>query len=344
MQYSYKKWKKELMKQDVKAMLILSFPAIQLLDISVKELISDSNIQAKAMLEIASMLPKQEALVSMMDLSLEAEAFGCEIECNDNEVPTVKGVLLKNKKDAQLLQIPDINEGRCSIYLNAIAKVIDEEINRPVFAGVIGPFSLAGRLMDVSEIMIQCMMDPEYANIVLRKATQFLKEYIKAYKDIGANGVIIAEPLAGLLSPEMLAQFSSNYIREITDELQDDTFSIIYHNCGPSTVQSVSEIVSTNCAAYHFGNVIDLKDILDKVEPDTLIMGNIDPVKYFRNGTIVEMDEAMDKLLNECGKYANFVASSGCDIPPLAKWENIKQFYKSIEKYNQKRGENYDSK
>lgn len=343
MRYSYKKWKKELMEKDVKAMLILSFPAIQLLDISVKELISDSNIQAKAMLEIASMLPKQEALVSMMDLSLEAEAFGCEIECNDNEVPTVKGVLLKNRKDAELLQVPDINNGRCSIYLNAIEKVVKEETKRPVFAGVIGPFSLAGRLMDVSEIMIQCLMDPDYANIVLRKATQFLKKYINAYKEVGANGVIIAEPLAGLLSPEMLAQFSSNYIREITDELQNDKFSIIYHNCGPNTVQSIDEIISTNCAAYHFGNAIHLKDILDKVETDTLIMGNIDPVKYFRNGTIDEMKKEMSELLDECGLHTNFIASSGCDIPPLAKWENIKQFYKSIEYYNQKRGESYDS-
>lgn len=43
MRYSYKKRKKELMEKDEKAMLILSFPAIQLLDISVNELPNHTN-------------------------------------------------------------------------------------------------------------------------------------------------------------------------------------------------------------------------------------------------------------------------------------------------------------
>lgn len=336
MQYSYQKWKKEMIGKDTKAMAILSFPAIQLLDINVLDLLRNSHTQAKAMLEIADLLPDQAALVSMMDLSLEAEAFGCEVSFRNDEVPTVRGKLISTAQDAENLQVPNVRDGRCGIYLDAIEEVVNEGGTRPVFAGVIGPFSLAGRLMDVSEIMMQCIMDPAFVKIVLEKVTKFLKTYIKAYKDVGAHGVILAEPLAGLLSPALLKEFSSVYIKEITDELQSDTFSIMYHNCGSSTVLSVDEILLCNCAGYHFGNAIHLKDILTQVPVDCLVFGNIDPVKYFRNGSVEDMDLAVTTLLEACGSYPNFVASSGCDIPPLAKWENIKQFYKSVKSFQRK--------
>lgn len=343
MEYHFKNWKKELMGPEVKALAVLSFPAVRLLGITVNDLISDSRVQAKAMSMIGNRLPGQAALVSMMDLSLEAGAFGAQIEYSAHEVPTVRGRLIHNKEEAAALKVPAVWDGRCKIYIDAIAELMKTQPDRPVFAGVIGPFSLAGRLMDVSEIMIQCMMDPEYVQIVLRKATDFLKAYIGAYKAVGANGVIMAEPLAGLMSPAWLKEFSSDYIREITDELQEDSFSVIYHNCGPNTTLSVEEILSANCAAYHFGNAIPLKEILEKVGSGSIVMGNIDPVKYFKDGTKEEMAEAVRHLCSECAEYPNFVISSGCDIPPMANWENIDQFFASVKEYNEKkRGQGND--
>ena len=73
--------------------------------------------------------------------------------------------------------------------------------DRPVLAGIIGPYSLAGRLLDMTEIMILCYEEPEMVESVLEKATEFLIEYAKAFKEAGANGVCMAEPAAGLLSP-----------------------------------------------------------------------------------------------------------------------------------------------
>lgn len=336
MNFSFREWKKELMQDEVKGMLVLSFPCVQLMDISVKELLESASMQAKGMLKVAQELPKQSALVSMMDLSLEAHAFGSNVEVYDDEVPAVIGSIVNSMEDAEALKIPELSDGRCQIYIDAIGEVMKTNPDRPVFAGVIGPYSLAGRLMDVTEIMIQCMMDPDYVKLVLRKATDFLKKYIKAYKEVGANGVVMAEPLAGLLSPDMLEEFSSVYIKEIVDELQDDSFAIIYHNCGPSVVSCVDEILETGCSAYHFGNAITLKDILEKVDHDTLVMGNLDPVAYFRNGSVENMDQGVKALMEECGSYKNFVISSGCDIPPMSKWDNIRQFFTSVEKYNHK--------
>ena len=32
-------------------------------------------------------------------------------------------------------------------------------------------------------------------------------------------------------------------------------------------------------------------------------------------------------------KYPNFVISSGCDIPPASKWENIDAFFKAVDEF-----------
>lgn len=336
MKYSYAEWKKHLMDGDVHAMAILSFPAAAQCSITVQELVQDAVMQSTVMRRIGKEFPLQEALVSMMDLSVEAQAFGCPVTFHEGEIPTVTSGIIKNREDGEALCIPDMEEGRMSVYLAGVENIANES-DRPVFGGVCGPYSLAGRLMDVSEIMMQCIMNPELVHLVLHKVTVFLKQYIQAFKDVGASGVILAEPLAGLLSPQMVQEFSSSYIREITEELQDDTFTIIYHNCGPNTVQSLPEILSSNCGAWHFGNAVSLKKILEQAPADCLIMGNLDPVGCFCGCSENELEQKERALLQECGAYSNFVLSTGCDLPPKAKWENIQRFFKILEQVNKER-------
>ncbi|MBQ3140461.1 MAG: methyltransferase, partial [Clostridia bacterium] len=185
-----------------KALPILSFPAIQLLGIGVKDLIMDSDLQAKGMKMVADRLDTA-ASVSMMDLSVEAEAFGSTIRFSDDEVPTVIGSIVSSEEEADALAVPQVGTGRTGLYISAIEKACKLITDRPIFAGVIGPFSLAGRLMDVSEAMIYCYDEPDMVHTVLQKVTAFLIEYITAYKNAGAHGVMVAEPLAGLLTPAL---------------------------------------------------------------------------------------------------------------------------------------------
>ena len=227
-----KKWMEELRETPVKkAMPVLSFPSVQLMGISVKELISSSDLQADGMKRIADRVDSA-ASVSMMDLSVEAEAFGSTVKVSDDEVPTVVGRIVETEEDAEALAVPAVGTARTGLYVEAIQKACALITDRPVFAGVIGPYSLSGRLLDVSEIMILCYEEPDMVHTVLEKATAFLIDYIKAYKTTGAGGVVIAEPLAGLLSPSLMREFAAPYMKRIVDAVQDDEFLVIYHNCG----------------------------------------------------------------------------------------------------------------
>ena len=226
---------------------------------------------------------------------------------------------------------------RTGKYIDAIKQACQLITDRPVFAGVIGPFSLAGRLMDVTEALINCYTEPDMVHITMKKVTKFLIDYILAYKEqTGAAGVVIAEPLTGLLSPDMAEEFSEPYVKEIVDAVQDDGFLVIYHNCGNNTILMIDSILRTGSAAYHFGNSISLKEMLEKTPKDVIVMGNVDPAGQFRNGTPESVREATLKLMEECSAYSGFVPSSGCDIPPASSWENIDAFFAAVDEFYQR--------
>ena len=333
MKRDMKTWLEELKAAPVKkAMPVLSFPAIQLMGVSVRELISDSSLQAQGMALVAQRVDSA-ASVSLMDLSVEAECFGAQIRVSDEEVPTVVGQVVSTEEEAEALAIPEVGACRTGLYIEAIQKAAGLITDRPVFAGVIGPFSLAARLLDVTEVMIDCYEEPDMVHIVLDKVTQFLCAYCQAYKEAGANGVVLAEPVAGLLSPALAEEFSGPYVKRIVDAVQDDSFLLIYHNCGGSTIQQIDSILATGSAAYHFGNAIDMAEMMTHIPAGTVAMGNVDPAGEFRNGTPDSIRAATLAVMDACCKYPNFVISSGCDIPPLSRWENIDAFFAAVREY-----------
>lgn len=312
-----------------KALPILSFPSVSLLGISVRELIADSDSQALGMKRIAEQVDSAAA-VSLMDLSVEAECFGAQIRIFDDEVPTVVGRLIHDEDEANALIVPSVGAARSGLYVEAIRKAAALITDRPVFAGMIGPFSLAARLLDVTEIMMDCYEDPDMVHTVLDKCTEFLIEYAKAYRDAGANGIMMAEPVAGLLSPMLEEEFSSPYVKRIVDAVGADDFIVIYHNCGDNTPKMVKSILSTGAAAYHFGNSIDMKKMLEAIGDDVIVMGNVDPAGEIRLGDPESVRMATLSVMEACCEHPNFVISSGCDIPPLSPWENINAFFDAV--------------
>lgn len=326
-----KQWLAEAVSAQ-KPLPILSFPCISLLGVSVKELIASSDLQAEGMKKVAEAVDSA-ASVSLMDLSVEAECFGATVRFSDEEVPTVTGRLVHDEDEADALEIPAVGTARSGLYVESIRKACALITDRPVFAGMIGPFSLAARLLDVSEIMMDCYDEPDMVHTVMEKCTAFLIEYAKAYRAAGANGIMMAEPVAGLLSPSLEEEFAAPYVKKIIAAVQDEEFIVIYHNCGDNVGDMAQSIFANGAAAYHFGNAVQLSAMLEKAPAGVPVMGNVDPAGILRFGSPEDVKKATRAVLEECSKYPNFLLSSGCDIPPLSPWENLNAFFETAKEY-----------
>lgn len=335
MKRDMKQWVAEYMASPVKkAMPILSFPGIQLIGCTVDEVVRSGELQAKCMKAIADRFPTGVAC-SLMDLSVEAEAFGSAVHYNSDEVPTINEALIHDEEEADALQVPKVGEGRTGECIKGIEIACGLITDRPILAGMIGPYSLAGRLLDMTEIMILCYEEPEMVETVLEKVTEFQIEYAKAFKAVGANGVMIAEPAAGLLSPGLIDEFSTPYVQKIRDAVEDDNFIVVYHNCGniEPLMKNMEEI---NALCYSFGNAIDIETTLKALPADKMIIGNIDPAGTLRNGTPESIRKETYELMERCCKYPNFVIASGCDIPPMTPIENLQAFFDTVDEFYNK--------
>ncbi len=309
------------------AIPIMTHSGIEITGRTVRDAVTDGDVHARAVEALAARYPSAATSV-IMDLTVEAEAFGAEISFADHEVPSVTGRLVADRNSIEALKIPSLDAGRVPEYLKA-CRIISEKADRPVFAGCIGPYSLAGRLYDMSEIMMGIYIEPETMKILLSKCTEFITSYCLALKEAGANGVLMAEPAAGLLSNEACSEFSSVFVRQIVEKVQDEYFAVILHNCG-NTGQCTEAMVETGAMGYHFGNAIDMVDALDKCPSDSLVLGNIDPVSVMKTSTADVVYAKTAELLNRTAAYPNFVLSTGCDTPPELPFENIDSFYRAL--------------
>lgn len=314
------------------AIPIMTHPGIEMCGYTVKQAVTDGQIHAEAIRKLNEVYPAAACTV-IMDLTVEAEAFGAQVVFTDNEVPNVVGRLVSDQASVEALEAPTIESGRVPEYLKANKLAAESITDKPIFGGCIGPFSLAGRLFDMSEMMMAIYMEPDTIRLLLDKCTQFILLYLRAMKATGVNGVIIAEPAAGLVSNDDCAAFSSAYVARIVEELQDEHFMIVLHNCG-NTGHCTAAMIETKAAALHFGNKIDMPAAVKECPADILAMGNIDPVGIFKQSTPEKVKEETLTLLRNTAMYSNFVLSSGCDVPPEIPMKNIEAFYEALNEYN----------
>jgi uroporphyrinogen decarboxylase len=263
-----------------------------------------------------------------MDLSVEAEEFGCDVRFADDESPSVIGRLVADSAGARALSLPCVGSGRSAVYLETLRSLAQDRAAPFAVGGLIGPFSLAGRLFGLSEACLATMLEPDTVKILLEKATSYILEYAAAQKAAGAAGLIMAEPSAGLLSPPALEEFSGAYVKRIVDALKSPDFEIIVHNCA-ATKAHLGAIYACGASGYHFGAPMDMAAALYAAPEGAIVGGNLDPSKVFCSASPERMRELVRKLKADLAGRPGFFLSSGCDVPAQAPVATIRAFFEA---------------
>ena len=152
------------------ALPFMTHPGIELCNKTIKEAVMDGKVQAQAIIKMNDLFPA-DGVTTIMDLTVEVEAFGSQIIFKDHEMPTVSGRLVHDAASVNNLTIPSLEQGRISQYLLAERLAVEAIQNKPTFGGCIGPFSLAGRLYGLSELLMELYIDPDTIISLLEKCT-----------------------------------------------------------------------------------------------------------------------------------------------------------------------------
>lgn len=327
-------WIRNLLGQAKRvAIPIMTHPGIELIGKQITDAVMDGGIHFRAIEALARRFP-MAASTTIMDLTVEAEAFGAGLHLEENNIPSIAGRLVTDYAGVRELSVPTLDAKRIPQYLKA-DELAARHLDIPVFAGCIGPFSLAGRLYGMTEIMISIYIEPETVALLLEKCTEFLLRYCQAIKQTGVAGVLMAEPAAGLLSNDDCRAFSSVHVRRIVEAVQDESFTVILHNCG-NTGHCTPAMLATGAGGYHFGNRADMVEALRMCPDEVPVMGNIDPVAVLKQAVPEQVYAETFALLERIADFPNFILSTGCDVSPHTPIENIEAFYRALEQYNER--------
>ncbi len=302
-----------------------AYAGLALTGATVRDVATRPDRQVEAVLALRDRFDMPAAMTAM-DLSVEAETYGCEIRFSDDEIPTVVGRRATTLESIDDLGEPRPGDGRTAVALESTRRLARATGGAPVLGCMIGPFSLAGRIFGVAESLEATALDPDPVTALLERVTGFLAGYAAAFREAGAWGVVMAEPAAGLLSPAALGRFSAPYVRRIVGAVEREDFAVVLHNCGARIVH-LPKVLESGAGIYHFGAPMDIVQALGKVGDSAILCGNLDPASVFHLGTPETVRAAARALLDAVGPRRNFVLSSGCDVPPGTPLANIEAFF-----------------
>ena len=313
-------------------MTVGAYAGLELTGASVHDVVTSAAAQTDAALALHETF-RTAVLFTAMDLSAESETFGSEVRLARDEIPTVVGRRVTTRGEVDALPAPRPGDRRTAVHLETARELAARAGSAPVIGCLLGPFSLAGRLFGVSETLEATAIEPGLVLALLEKTSAFLADYASAFRAAGACGVFLAEPMAGLLSPRAVGEFSTPFVRRIRDAAQAEDFTLIYHNCGAKLIH-LAACLAGGAEVVHFSSPMDIVAALREADGRVILGGNLDPAAVFVNGTPDAVSRKTAALLEATAAHRNFIISSGCDLPPGTPPANLEAFYRAVAEFN----------
>ncbi len=293
-------------------------PGAKLVGKTLKECLTDAAIQTSALVALYEEI-KPDAMFVMMDLTVEAEFLGCDLIFSDNDPPAVSNPVLEDfSKLEEIFSKTDIG-GRMPLFAEVV-RGLKKAIDVPICVYVIGPFTLAGEIMDLKHAMKCTRKQPAILHHILEKTTELIIKYISSLEVSGADMICILEPSAMMISPAQFMEFSGQYCRKIISCI---TKMSVLHICG-DTNHLISEMESTGADGLSLDKQVSMPDAYSKLNGNTVLIGNIDPVTVITLSDPKNIRKKSIEMIKEMAGKKNFILSTGCDVPQDAPIDNLK--------------------
>jgi [methyl-Co(III) methanol-specific corrinoid protein]:coenzyme M methyltransferase len=294
------------------------------------------HLDAKMMAEAAATTYKLfgfECGVVPFDLCVEAEALGCQINVyahsEDLLYPTIKEKIIHNEDEMEITVPPDLTErGRVPLMKEALG-ILKKEIGSeaPVGTYVLGPFTLAGQIMELNDLLKLSFKKPDKVGALLDVLAGAIVRIAKEYESAGADYLTVREmgATSDVLSPRVFKNLILPYLKKIFSELGPRT---VLHICG-KTNDIAGFMMESGARAISVDQKNDLAETRKKLGKDALIFGNYDPYNVLVTGDEDKVKTAVRKCIDD-GASAVW---PGCDIWPTVPPGNMKAMMEEIRSY-----------
>ncbi len=261
--------------------------------------------------------------------TIEAEVFGSVLrEGGRVNVPSISR---HRYKIGEPPTFPEdfLSKGRIPELLEAV-KILKDTLGdgAAVIGGIVGPFSIAGNIVDVTELLVACMKEPDSMTPYLEVAEQAGTMLGKALIAAGADVICIEDMLASLdlISPTIFRNIAWPWEKKQIQQLQE--VPTILHICG-KVDPVIVDLVNTGVSALSLDIKVDIraaKATLARVGKKVRLIGGIDCIR-----TLLQKrpEDVENEALNALDDGYDIIAPC-CSIPPATPTENLLAMVRAV--------------
>jgi len=266
-----------------------------------------------------------DAVFALMDVNVETEAMGSVLTYRKDQYPIVKSYVLSKLADLDGLSVPNPYEvGRMPELLKA-ARILRHEVGDEVLVVgcVLGPMTLATQLLGIETALYLAIDESESFTHLLDFSTQVVVRFGVAQIAAGAHLPIVFDPSASpaVVPYQFFREFELPRLQRVFAAFKQAGAAANWlHIAGPTDpILPFYPRAGADIANFDF--CVDPLDA-QRVLPQTCLDGNIKPLSFVEATPEVIADES-SRLLDLFADRGGFILSSGCEIPPESKPENV---------------------
>jgi uroporphyrinogen decarboxylase len=261
-----------------------------------------------------------------MDLTAEAEALGATVKYQESAFPYITKHPFQTPMDFPNLEPPEIKKTRLSVFVETTRGLV-RQVGKTHFVSsyVIGPFTLAGQLMGVDPLFELITENPDRASSIVSSCEQVLEPYVEQLVEAGTHNVIILEPTASssVVPPAFFVRYSVPYVKRLVSIAKSYGTGSTLHICG-NTTKIIGLMCETGVDALSLDSKISIEAAMKEAHQRCTIIGNVDTTLML-TGTVEEVTTATKQCIQAAGPSgAGFIASTGCDLPIDAPFDNVR--------------------
>lgn len=253
----------------------------------------------------------------------ETSAFGAGIQYVPNGVPRCLNLIVHSIGDVIQLKNPDVYKAKRTLdRINA-----GEELSRktqgnvPIIGWIEGPLAEACDLAGIENMMMQLMIDPDFANRLMDKCMITAKDFAKAQINAGCEIIGMGDAVCSQIDTDTYNTFVRDRHRELIEFIHGLGGKIKLHICG-DTNHLLESYKDFNLDILDLDWQVDIGHARSVLGEKVIFAGNINPVTI-QNKSRDEVS-LLCKDLVEKHKNERFILSAGCEITPLTAPENLK--------------------
>ncbi len=251
--------------------------------------------------------------------TFEAEALGCKIHPGGaKSIPGIGEPVPYKLDDTPVFPDDFLSRGRIPELLKAV-KILKKEVGDEVavVAGIIGPWTIAGSLLDTTVILKASFKQPDkippFLEVTEKAGTALAKALIDAGADIICNEDMTASP--DLIIPKSYKELELKYQKRQFDAIKAPK---ILHICG--NVDAIVEWMGqTGADILSIEPDANPRLAREKCGPDMILMGGVD----VKNTLFMQNEETVRAEAEKSIGLGIQMLAPGCAIAPGTPARNL---------------------